>query len=265
MRPPSVSSRVIVHSANTLRRASGSPNARKSSCCSDTIFCCRVLIISRPVRSPTWASRGYSWPPKLRWLIRPSLVRSNSAPYVSSSQTRSGASLACSSAIRQELRNLPPRMVSRKWTCQLSFELTLPIAAAAPPSAITVWALPNSDLQMIAVRIPFSRAARAARRPAPPAPMTSTSKSSRSGCSCSVMAVPLTDEPEVGDPPGGDGHDVEVRHHQRAEGGPGQLHVLAVELRDVAPGPVAHRVLGEVPQPPAHDVPAGVAGGRVGP
>ena len=45
-------------------------------------------------------------------------------------------------------------MVSRKWTCQLSLRFTLPIAAAAPPSAITVWALPNSDLQMIAVRLP---------------------------------------------------------------------------------------------------------------
>ena len=34
------------------------------------------------------------WPPKLRWLIRPSLVRSNTAPHASSSRTRSGASLA---------------------------------------------------------------------------------------------------------------------------------------------------------------------------
>ncbi len=37
-------------------------------------------------------------------------------------------------------------MVSPKWTCQLSFGLALPIAAAQPPSAITVWALPNNDL-----------------------------------------------------------------------------------------------------------------------
>ena len=43
-------------------------------------------------------------------------------------------------------------MVSRKWTCQLSLELTLPMDAAMPPSAITVCALPNSDLQTIAVR-----------------------------------------------------------------------------------------------------------------
>ena len=66
-------------------------------------------------------------------------------------------------------------MVSRKWTCQLSFGLTLPMAAAAPPSAMTVCALPNSDLEMIAVFLPCSRASIAARSPAPPAPMTTTS------------------------------------------------------------------------------------------
>ena len=63
---------VTVHSAKTVR----SPRRRRwpcsSSCCSETIFCCRVRISSSPVRSPTWARRGYSWPPKLRWLILPS-------------------------------------------------------------------------------------------------------------------------------------------------------------------------------------------------
>ena len=66
-------------------------------------------------------------------------------------------------------------MVSRKWTIQLSFGLTLPIAAAQPPSAMTVWALPNSDLEMIAVRLPASRASIAARSPEPPALTTTTS------------------------------------------------------------------------------------------
>jgi hypothetical protein len=47
-------------------------------------------------------------------------------------------------------------MVSRKWTCQLSFGFTLPIAAAQPPSAMTVCALPNRDLEMIAVLLPAS-------------------------------------------------------------------------------------------------------------
>ena len=69
-----------------------------------------------------------------------------------------GASWACSSAMRQLLRNLPPRMVSPKWTCQLSLLLTLRMAAAQP-SAITVWALPlNSDLVTTATRRPRSRA-----------------------------------------------------------------------------------------------------------
>ena len=166
---------MIVVSAKTLIIASGSPNSTASACCIATTFCCRLRIISSPVRSPTCASRGYSCPPKFRWLILPSLVRSKTAPQASSSQTRSGASLACSSAIRQLFRNLPPRIVSRKCTCQLSFGFTLPMAAAQPPSAMTVCALPNSDLEMIAVFLPFSRASIAARSPEPPAPTTTTS------------------------------------------------------------------------------------------
>ena len=86
---------------------------------------CSVRIISRPVRSPTCARRGYLWPPKLRWRMRPSGVRSNSAPHASSSRTRSGASFACSSAMRQLLTYWPPRIVSAKWTCQLSRSSTL--------------------------------------------------------------------------------------------------------------------------------------------
>src|SRR5689334_25329334 len=110
-------------------------------------------------------------------------------------------------------------MVSRKCTCQLSFELTLPMAAAQPPSAITVCALPNSDLEMIAVFLPASRASIAARSPAPPAPITTTSKL----CFSSSLIV-LPHEPKVGEPAGGDRHHVEVRDHQRGQGDPGQLH-----------------------------------------
>ena len=80
--------------------------------------------------------------------------------------------------MRQLLSILPPRMVSRKWTCQLSSGHTLPIAAAMPPSAMTVWALPRSDLQTRPTDTPWPAASMAARRPAPPAPMTRTS------CSC---------------------------------------------------------------------------------
>ena len=77
--------------------------------------------------------------------------------------------------MRQLLSILPPRMVSRKWTCQLSSGQTLPMAAAMPPSAMTVWALPSSDLQTTAVRRPRCLASMAARSPAPPAPMMMTS------------------------------------------------------------------------------------------
>src|SRR4051812_21490321 len=214
-----------------------------------------VRMSSSPVRSPTWARRGYSWPPKLRWLIRPSGVRSNSAPYVSSSHTRSGASLACNSAIRQWFMNLPPRIVSRKCTCQLSLELTFPIAAAAPPSAITVWALPNSDLHTIAVRLPCRRASMAARSPAPPAPITTTSKLWRSisvidCCSSSV------NEAKVVEPTGGHSHHVEVRQSQGAERDPGQLHVARIDPGDERPGAISDRVRREMLQAAAGDVPA---------
>ena len=47
-------------------------------------------------------------------------MRSNTAPHASSSRTRSGASFACSSAIRQLFTYWPPRMVSAKCTRQLS-------------------------------------------------------------------------------------------------------------------------------------------------
>ena len=49
------------------------------------------------------------------------------------------------------------------------------MAAAMPPSAITVCALPSRDLQTTAVLAPASCAAMAARSPAPPAPITTTS------------------------------------------------------------------------------------------
>ena len=67
--------------------------------------------------------------------------------------------------MRQLLSSLPPRIVSRKWTCQLSSGQTLPSAAAMPPSAMTVCALPSSDLQISAVLAPWAEASMAARRP----------------------------------------------------------------------------------------------------
>src|SRR4029077_19357319 len=239
------------------------------ACCIATTFCCRLRIISSPVRSPTCASRGYSCPPKFRWLILPSLVRSKTAPHASSSQTRSGASLACSSAIRQLFRNLPPRMVSRKWTCQLSFGFTLPMAAAQPPSAMTVCALPNRDLEMIAVFLPFSRASIAARSPEPPAPTTTTSYEHRplSPCTSSLMPLPVRSikDSRIGEGPAGQQENVQVAQHQRAQRDPGQLQVPRVQPGDLRPGPVPDRVPGEVLQPARRDVPARVAAQRVAP
>src|SRR6266404_95846 len=99
--------------------------------------------------------------------MRPSGVRSKRAPQASSSLTRAGASSAWILAMRQSFRSFPPRMVSRKWTFQLSRESVVASAAATPPSAITVCALPSSDLQMSATEQPWAAASIAARRVAP--------------------------------------------------------------------------------------------------
>jgi len=77
--------------------------------------------------------------------------------------------------MRQLLSIFPPRIVSRKWTFQLSRVSVLASAAATPPSAITVCALPSSDLQTRPTDAPCSAASIAARNPAPPAPTTRTS------------------------------------------------------------------------------------------
>ena len=53
-----------------------------------------------------------------------------------------------SSAMRQLFTYCPPRIVSAKCTFQLSRSSTLARAAAIPPSAITVWALPSRDLHI---------------------------------------------------------------------------------------------------------------------
>src|SRR4051794_30940794 len=193
--------------------------------------------------------------------MSPSSVRSNRAPQSSSSCTRSGASCACSWAIRQWLSIFPPRMVSRKCTRQLSSGHRLAIAAAIPPSAITVCALPSSDLQTTAVRAPLSCASIAARRPAPPAPTTTTSYS----CFSSSISRAPSEEAKVGDRARGEQEDVEVGERDAEQRRPGELHVVGVQTRDDCPEAVAQRVPGEVVEAPADDVPARVAGQRVEP
>src|ERR1700752_3216412 len=113
--------------------------------------------------------------------------------------------------MRQLLSILPPRMASRKCTCQLSSGHTLPIAAAMPPSAMTVWALPRSDLQTRPTDTPWAAASMAARRPAPPAPITRTSCSCVSYSDLAMAVVSLEDLVEVADDAHRDEPDVEVR------------------------------------------------------
>jgi hypothetical protein len=77
--------------------------------------------------------------------------------------------------MRQLFTYWPPRIVSAKCTRQLSRSSTLASAAAMPPSAMTVCALPSSDLHTSPTVAPPAEASIAARRPAPPAPTTRTS------------------------------------------------------------------------------------------
>src|ERR1700749_4073147 len=113
-------------------------------------------------------------------------------------------------------------MVSRKWTFQLSSSHTLPMAAPAPPSAMTVWALPSRLLQMTAVLAPASWAAMAARRPEPPAPLTRTAEE---WLSSSLMESSLSsEEAGVGDGAAGHQPDVHVGQGHHHQAGPGDLH-----------------------------------------
>src|ERR1051326_5560999 len=193
--------------------------------------------------------------------MRPSLVRSKSAPQASSSFTRSGASLACSSAMRQLFTYWPPRMVSAKWTRQLSRSSTLASAAATPPSAMTVCALPRSDLQTRPTERPVAAASIAARRPAPPAPLTtpSWSKVASSVIGASPRRekpspVACSQDPEVV-PGAGRAHpdvDVAERHREEAHPGPAIMHVVGAGRAGV--GQPEDRLPGELVAEAAQDV-----------
>src|SRR5579863_4995474 len=98
----------------------------------------------------------------------------------------------------------------------------------------------------------------AARRPDPPAPITITSYWCRSTSA-------MSDPPPVPEPTGRRQADVEVRERDEDQAGPGQLHVLGVELGNKAPEREPDGVLREVLQPAPHDVATGVTGQRVGP
>src|SRR6266487_5072799 len=133
------------------------------------------------------------------------------------------------------------------------------MAAAMPPSAMTVWALPSSDLHTRATWQPCAAASIAARSPAPPAPTTTTSNS---WVSYSAMVL---EHPQVGDRPVGDQADVQISEGDHEEAHPRVQHVSLVEDGAPAPQPVAQRVLGEAVEVPAAEVAAGVARQRVDP
>src|SRR5437868_2170268 len=111
-----------------------------------------------------------------------------------------------------------------------------------PPSAMTVWALPSSDLHTRAVRAPAAEASTAARRPAPPAPTTTTSKS---WLSYSAISASALEEPQVPDGAGGHQADVEVGGGDADHADPGDEHVPFVEPGHELPEAVPGRLLGQ--------------------
>src|SRR6516162_3033733 len=107
-----------------------------------------------------------------------------------------------------------------------------------PPSAMTVWALPRSDLHTRAVFAPSAEASIAARSPAPPAPTTRTSYS----C-CSYLFM-MSDQSDVRDRARGDHPDVEVGERHTEEAGPGPEHVVLVQGGHPRPQAVAELTQG---------------------
>src|SRR5205814_3366180 len=181
--------------------------------------------------------------------------------------------------MRQLFTYWPPRMVSAKWTFQLSRSSTLARAAAMPPSAITVCALPSSDLQTSPTDTPAADASMAALRPAPPAPMTSTS------CSCvwysgiivfsrgplaplfaaSLAGTPSpraargsSEDPEVRPHAHRAQPDVEIRKTDAEQAGPGPDHVPAIEAADAVVGRRSKRRARQFVGTAAGDVPHGM-------
>src|SRR5689334_1009404 len=147
--------------------------------------------------------------------------------------------------MRQTLRNLPPRMVSRKWTFQLSRGSVLPSAAAMPPSAMTVWALPSRLFDSTPVLSLWALHSIAARSPAPPAPTTSTSWSMVWIWDTSSIRSPGM---EVADDAHREQAHVEVGDHDPDQAEPCELHVARVEPRREPPALEPRRRLAAIGQ-----------------
>src|SRR5207302_1581989 len=129
-----------------------------------------------------------------------------------------------------------------KWTCQLSLGSTLPRAAAMPPSAMTVWALPSSDLQTRVTDSPEEAAAIAARRPAPPAPITRTSWSNVSYRPASARPATTRlrgslEDPGVRNRAGHQQPDIDVGGDHREQAGPRPPGMAMVERVHPLPQP----------------------------
>src|SRR6476659_8509754 len=142
------------------------------------------------------------------------------------------------------------------------------MAAATPPAAITVWALPSSDLQTSPTSAPATLAAIAARNPAPPAPMTRTSW----GRTCGLIGAEKTIgsrlevDRRVGDDPHRQEADIQVGQRDGDQARPRPAHVEEVHPGRTAPELVAD--LGapaarEAVQVPTDQVAEGVTGQRI--
>ena len=184
-----------------------------------------VRIISRPVRSPTCASRGYLWPPKLRWRMRPSAVRSKSAPQASSSRTRSGASL------RVQLGHAP--VVHVLAAAHRVGEVHLPaVAVVHVAQRGGDAALGHHRVRLAEERLAHepdldARRRRGDRRPQPGAAGADDQDVVVEGLI--VSHRDRSEDPPVGPDPHRAEPDVEVGEGDGEEAGPGPAHVRAVE------------------------------------
>src|ERR1700681_1102342 len=146
--------------------------------------------------------------------------------------------------MRQLLSSCPPSIVSAKCTSQLSSGSRLPMPAAMPPSAITVWALPSNDFVTTVTLQPASAAAIAARMPAPPAPTTSTSHSMVSyGSGDTAISE---DDVRVDEDPGAEQVDVHVGDDDAEHAAPCPERVALVEHGHPLPCAGAHLANGRL-------------------
>src|SRR5688500_15494974 len=131
-------------------------------------------------------------------------------------------------------------MVSRKWIFQPSRLSTLPSAAAMPPSANTVCALPSRLFDSTAVFKPRALASIAARRPAPPAPITTTSCSTV--CTSDTSSIFVLPGVVVVNHAHADQAHVEIGEADPDQAEPGELHVSPVEPGSALPSAIFDRV-----------------------